>query len=63
MEVEESRRSAQGKAGEAKDTPKADERGARRRIMDIPFIPLPDAIKSPHIWARTLPANPAPAPI
>ncbi|MFO0892271.1 MAG: calcineurin-like phosphoesterase family protein [Isosphaeraceae bacterium] len=60
VEVEESRRSAQGKAGEAKDTPKADERGARRRIMDIPFIPLPDAIKSPHIWRGTLPANPSP---
>lgn len=36
-----------------------DERAARRRrIAELPFIPLPDIMKSPHIWRANLPENP-----
>jgi hypothetical protein len=58
---------AQKEADEARDGPNAmpkDEpakSGERnRRIVELPFIPLPETIKSPHIWRGTLPANPSP---
>lgn len=32
----------------------------RRQVMELPYIPLPDTIKSPHIWRALLPPDPAP---
>ncbi|CAN5900100.1 calcineurin-like phosphoesterase family protein [soil metagenome] len=42
-------------AGEATNV---DEVRGRRRVQELPFIPLPDANKSPHIWRGRLPADP-----
>lgn len=45
---------SQADSSPASDAPPA----RRRRAAELPFIPLPETIKSPHIWRAKLPANP-----
>ncbi|MDX2039407.1 MAG: calcineurin-like phosphoesterase family protein [Isosphaeraceae bacterium] len=58
MEKEEERRQAEAKAAPA-DATKPAGKAARRRVATLPFIPLPETVKSSHIWKGMLPKNPA----